>query len=240
MPDDPAQSVKAFVFDVFGTVVDWHGSLLRELAALGSATGITADWEAFVADWRRGYRPAMQRVRLGELPWMVLDDLHRMILAELIAKYRLGALKEAEVEHLNRAWHRLDPWPDALAGLTRLKRKFIIGTLSNGNVSLLVDMAKRAGLPWDVVFSAELVQHYKPDAEAYRMPPRLLRLAPEEVMLVAAHPDDLAAAAARGLRTGYVPRPLEWGKSHPPPKPTGAGFDLTANDFNHLADLSGA
>ncbi len=152
-------SIKALVFDVFGTVVDWRGSILRELAAFGRERAIAAEWDAFVDDWRKGYQPAMQRVRCGELPWSKIDDLHRMILDELLARYGIGGLSEAEKDHLNRAWHRLDPWPDAVAGLTRLKRKFIIGTLSNGNIALLVNMAKRAGLPWDVVLSAELAHH---------------------------------------------------------------------------------
>ena len=233
-------SVKALVFDVFGTVVDWRGSVIRELAALGGVKGIAADWHAFADDWRGGYQPAMQRVRSGELPWTAIDDLHRMILDGLLAKYRIAGLSEAEKDRLNRAWHRLDPWPDALQGLIRLKRRFIIGTLSNGNMALLVNMAKHAGLPWDVVLSAELAHHYKPDPEAYHLPPALLGLSRSEVMLVAAHPNDLAAAAKEGLKTGYVPRPLEWGapgKSH---DTAGKSFDVVARDFNHLAELLGA
>ena len=240
MADGLGSSVKALVFDVFGTVVDWRGSILRELGALGRAKGIAADWEGFIDDWRKGYQPAMRRVRCGELPWTKIDDLHRMILDELLVKYRLTALSEAEKDHLNRAWHRLDPWPDAVEGLTRLKRKFIIGTLSNGNMGLLVDMAKRAGLPWDVVLSAELAHHYKPDPHAYQMPPALLGLAAPEVMLVAAHPNDLAAAATQGLRTGYVPRPLEWGPKGTPHDLPEKNFDVVARDFNHLAELLGA
>lgn len=233
-------AVKALVFDVFGTVVDWRGSILRELEALGRAKGLSADWERFVEDWRGGYQPAMQRVRSGELPWTKIDDLHRMILDTLIPKYRLAGLSASETEHLNRAWHRLDPWPDAVPGLMRLKRRFTIGTLSNGNVALLVNMAKRAGLPWDMVFSAELAHHYKPEPEAYRMPPALLGLAPGEVMLVAAHPNDLAAAAGQGLKTGYVPRPLEWGPGRKPHDIAGKHFDVVAEDFNRLADRLGA
>src|SRR5229473_3077826 len=204
MADDVRTGVKALVFDVFGTVVDWRGSILRELAAFGGERGIAADWDAFVDDWRKGYQPAMQRVRCGELPWSTIDALHRVILDELLTRYRIGGLSEAETDHLNRAWHRLDPWPDSVSGLTRLKRKFIIGTLSNGNIALLVNMAKRAGLPWDVVLSAELAHHYKPDPQAYQMPPQLLGLAPHQVMLVAAHPNDLAAAAKRPLPIGLA------------------------------------
>jgi len=228
--------VKALVFDVFGTVVDWRGSILRELAALGHAKGIAADWEGFVDDWRGGYLPAMQRVRSGALPWTTIDDLHRLILDELLAKYRVAGLSAAEIDHLNRAWHRLDPWPDAVAGLARLKRRFVIGTLSNGNVALLVALARHGGLPWDVVFSAELIRQYKPDPETYLLPPALLRLAPGEVMLVAAHPGDLAAAASQGLKTGYVPRPLEYGPGRAPHDVSGERFDVVAEDFGALAD----
>jgi 2-haloacid dehalogenase len=232
--------VKALVFDVFGTVVDFRSSIIRELEALGRDKGIAADWAALADAWRRGYQPAMQRVRSGELPWTRLDDLHRMILDRLLAEFAITALSEAETDHLNRAWHRLDPWPDAVSGLTRLKRRYVIGTLSNGNMDLLVDMAKRAGLPWDVVLSAELAHHYKPDPEAYRMPPALLGLAPGEVMLVAAHPGDLAAAAREGLKTGYVPRPQEWGPATKLHDVSGHRFDVTARDFNHLAEMMGA
>lgn len=236
MTDD----VKALVFDVFGTVVDWRGSLLRELGEFGRAKGAAVDWESFVDDWRKGYQPAMQRVRCGELPWTKIDDLHRMVLDTLLVKYRVGGLNGAEKELLNSAWHRLDPWPDAVAGLTRLKRRFIIGTLSNGNMALLVNMAKRAGLPWDVVLSAELVQHYKPDPQTYQMPPALLGLAPSQVMLVAAHPNDLAAAATQGLKTGYVKRPLEWGPGRPAHDAAGNSFDIVAEDFNQVAALLSA
>src|SRR5260370_9559984 len=171
MADDVRASVKALVFDVFGTVVDWRGSILRELAAFGRERGIAAEWNAFGDDWRKGYQPAMQRVRCGELPWSKIDDLHRMILDELLARYGIGGLSEEEKDHLNRAWHRLDPWPDAVAGLTRLKRKFIIVTLSNGNITLLLNMAKRAGLPWDLVLSAGLGHPYKAHPPGYPKPP---------------------------------------------------------------------
>jgi 2-haloacid dehalogenase len=230
-------AVKALVFDVFGTVVDWRGSIIRELETLARQKGLRADWASFVDDWRGGYQPAMQRVRTGTLPWTRIDDLHRMILDELLAKYGIGGLSDAEKAHLNRAWHRLDPWPDAVEGLARLKRNFIIGTLSNGNMGLLTNMAKRAGLPWDVVLSAELVRHYKPDPEAYRMPPDLLGLANSEVMLVAAHPGDLAAAATQGLKTGYVPRPLQWGPNGKTHDASAHRFDVTARDFLQLADV---
>jgi len=240
MNDNLGGSVKALVFDVFGTVVDWRSSISREVKALFAAKAIGVDAAAFTDDWRGGYQPAMQRVRTGELPWTKIDDLHRLILEGLLAKYRITGLSEAEKGHLNRVWHRLDPWPDAAAGLARLKRRFIIGTLSNGNMALLVNMAKHAGLPWDVVLSAELAHHYKPDPEAYRMVPALLGLPPAAVMLVAAHPNDLAAAAKEGLKTGYVPRPLEWGPARQPHEVDAKRFDATAPDFSQLAALLGA
>lgn len=233
-------SVKALVFDVFGTVVDWRSSITREVEALARVKGLSLDAAQLADDWRAGYQPAMQRVRSGELPWKRIDDLHRMILNDLLVKRGIKSLNDAETSELNRAWHRLDPWPDGVAGLTRLKRRFIIGTLSNGNVGLLVNMAKRAGLPWDVVLSAELAHHYKPDPEAYRLAPDLLGLSPSEVMMVAAHPNDLAAAAKQGLKTGYVPRPLEHGPDRKPHDISGHRFDVVAGDFAELAESLGA
>ena len=194
---------RALTFDVFGTVVDWRSTVIREAAELGARYGVEADWESFAEAWRAGYRPAMDRVRYGELPWTKIDDLHRMILDELTPRFGLTVLPEADVAHLNLVWHRLDPWPDVVEGLERLKRRFIIATLSNGNVSLLVNMAKRAGLPWDMVISAELAGHYKPDPEAYLKAADLLGLQPAEVMMVAAHPSDLRAASAVGLQTAF-------------------------------------
>lgn len=229
-------SLKILVFDVFGTVVDWRGSVLRELETLSRAKAVAADWGHFVDEWRAGYAPAMQRVRVGELPWTPVDDLHRMILDVLLAKHGVEGLSEAEKQHLNRVWHRLEPWPDSVGGLTRLKRRFVIGTLSNGNVALLVDMAKHAGLPWDVVLSAEFVRHYKPDPEAYLMVPSLFAVPPAQVMLVAAHPRDLAGAAGQGLRTCFVSRPLEFGSMGKAHAVDPGEFDFAVGDFNELAD----
>jgi len=228
--------VKALAFDVFGTVVDWRGSLIREGELLGERKRLRVDWPAFADAWRAGYAPAMDRVRKGELPWTTIDALHRMVLDSLLEPFNLASLSEDEKQHLNLAWHRLMPWPDAVGGLNRLRTRFVVATLSNGNVSLLVDMAKNAGLPWDAVLSAELFGHYKPDPEAYLGAARLLGLAPDEVMMVAAHPGDLRAAKAAGLKTAYVPRPLEFGahgKRHAP-EPEGA-FDHVAADFLELA-----
>ena len=234
MPAD-LQGVKALTFDVFGTVVDWRSSIIREGRALGRRKGLSVDWEAFADAWRGGYGPAMGRVRSGELPWMTIDRLHRMILDDLLVKFGIEGLDEEEIVDLNRAWHRLAPWPDAVEGLTRLKRKYVIATLSNGNVALLVNMAKHGGLPWDAVLSSELARHYKPDPEVYQTAARLLGLETREVMMVAAHPGDLRAAAKTGMRTGYVPRPLEWGANSGREVEGGEEFDLVAGDFVELA-----
>lgn len=227
--------IRALVFDVFGTVVDWRGSILRECRALGRRKKIAADWEAFTDEWRAGYRPAMARVRSGELPWMNIDQLHRMILDGLLARFGIDALTEDEIDDLNRVWHRLDPWPDARRGLALLKRRHAIATLSNGNVALLVNMAKRGRLPWDAVLSAELFRHYKPDPEAYLGAAAMLGCEPSEVMMVAAHKDDLRAAQACGLATAFVRRPREMGpKVRVDVKPE-ADFDYNARDFVDLA-----
>ena len=202
---------KALVFDVFGTVVDWRTSVAREVEDLARRKGLRVDGVAFADAWRAGYAPTMDRVRKGELPWTKLDRLHRMILEGIVAGFGLGGLSEGERDSLNRAWHRLQPWPDAVPGLTRLKRKFIIAPLSNGNISLITDMAKHAGLPWDCVLGAELVRHYKPDPEVYRSAAEFLDVRPAEVMMVAAHLRDLRAAKAEGLRTAFVVRPDEFG-----------------------------
>jgi 2-haloacid dehalogenase len=233
-------SVRALAFDVFGTVVDWRSSIIRELEHFGQRHGLQQDWSAFADNWRAGYAPAMDRVRRGELPWTRIDDLHRMILEQLLGAAGVTSICVEEVDELNRAWHRLDPWPDSVAGLTRLKEKFTITTLSNGNMSLLTNMAKRAGLPWDCVISAELFHHYKPDREAYLGCADLLGVAPEELMLVAAHPSDLKAAGAAGLKTAYVHRPLEHGPGREPHRVEPGEFDFVATDFVDLAEQLGA
>ncbi|WP_205538618.1 haloacid dehalogenase type II [Mycobacterium kyogaense] len=231
--------IRALAFDVFGTVVDWRSSVARELAAFGDRHGISDDWSAFADDWRAGYVPAMDRVRRGELPWTRIDDLHRGRLVELLGDRGID-VDDAEIHDLNRAWHRLDPWPDAVAGLTRLKKRFVITTLSNGNVSLLTNMAKYAGLPWDCVLSAEIFRHYKPDPETYRGCAEILDVAPDELMMVAAHPSDLRAARDAGLRTGFVFRPAEYGPERTLRKPATDEFDVVADDFGDLAEQLGA
>lgn len=228
-------SVQVLAFDIFGTVVDWHGSIAREVQALYPQV----DSSAFALAWRAGYKPAMQRVMSGELGWTLIDDLHRLILDSLLPQFCLPHLSEAERRHLNRVWHRLDAWPDSVAGLSRLKRKYTICSLSNGNIGLLTDMAKRAGLPWDCVLSAEVFRAYKPDPTVYRGVAKVFDLAPAQVMLVAAHHDDLEGARACGLRTAYIERPLEMGAAHPKDVSPQTGNDLHAVDLNALADQLG-
>ncbi len=232
--------VKALTFDVFGTVVDWRGSIAREVRAMAGEKKLRVNASKFADAWRSGYRPAMNRVAAGELPWTKIDDLHRIILDEVLAKFRISALNEAEKAQLNRAWHRLKPWPDSVRGLKRLKKKFTIATLSNGNVALLNNMARNAGLPWDLILSAEIFHHYKPDPEVYLGAADMLGLRPAEVMMVAAHKDDLRAAARQGLRTALVLRPNEYGKGRHPDLSPEPAFDINAADFGDLAAQLGA
>src|SRR6186713_497592 len=187
-------SVKALVFDTFGTVVDWRTSVTEEVEALAKRKGFTVDAAKFADAWRGGYGPSMNRVRSGKLSWTKLDRLHRMTLDRILVEFGISGLSASETDALNRAWHRLRPWPDAVAGLTRLKKKFTIAPLSNGNISLITNMAKYSGLPWDCVLGAELVRHYKPDREVYQSAVDLLDLKPTEIMMVAAHLEDLRAA----------------------------------------------
>jgi 2-haloacid dehalogenase len=239
VPNERAQqalaNVEAMTFDVFGTVVDWRTSIIREGQMLGREKGFELDWPAFADAWRRGYGPAMNRVRTGELPWLKIDQLHRMILDDIVVEFGLPEMTEEETDHLNRVWHRLIPWPDTVRGLWQLKANYTLVTLSNGNVSLLANMAKNAGLPWDVVLSAELSGHYKTDPEVYIKAAELLSLPHEKVMMVAAHKGDLRAAAALGFKTGYVPRPLEYGPDRDIDITPDPSFDVNATDFMDLA-----
>lgn len=220
-------------FDIFGTVVDWHGSIQREVQALYPAV----DADAFALAWRAGYQPAMARVRSGELGWTRIDELHRLILDGLLPRFGLDHLGEAERQHLNRVWHRLDPWPDTVQGLTRLKTRFTLCTLSNGNIGLLTNMAKRAGLPWDCILSAEVFRAYKPDPRTYLGAAHTFDVAPADVMLVAAHQDDLAAARACGLGTAYIERPLEFGAAQPKDVSPDPDNTLHARDLTDLATV---
>lgn len=224
------------LFDVFGTVVDWRSSVIRELEAFGAARGIGGDWSAVADDWRGRYQPAMEEVRAGSRPWVVLDLLHRESLDQVWAAHGLPSVDSGELDLLNRAWHRLDPWPGVVEGLIRLRARVRVGTLSNGNTALLRDLADHGGLPWDVLLGAETAQAYKPLPEAYLRNVAILGLEPAEVMLVAAHNSDLAAASSAGLQTAFLPRLTEHGPGQTTDlAPTGA-WDLVVPDMGGLAD----
>ncbi len=234
-----ADGVKALVFDVFGTVVDWHGSVAREMRELARAKGLRVNAAKFAKAWRAGYRPAMDRVRRGEAPFEKIDAIHRAILEEVLKQFKVSTLTEEERAHLNLAWHRLKPWPDSVRGLKRLKSKFIVATLSNGNTGLLVNMAKNGGLPWDCIFSSDTFSHFKPDPEMYLGAADRLDLKPQEVMMVAAHKPDLRAAAQQGLRTAFVKRPLEHGRGGTPDLASEPDFTVNAESFLDLAGQLG-
>ncbi len=233
------QTVEALLFDVFGTVVDWRGSIIADLTRFGTEKGIEADWARFADDWRGLYQPTMEEVRSGRRAWTILDVLHRESLETLLVKYGIAGLSEADKDYINRAWHRLTPWPDVIEGLRRLKSRFIIGTLSNGNVGLLTRMAKNAGLPWDVVLGAETARAYKPLPQAYLTSAALLNLEPGKVMLVAAHNGDLAAAAEAGLRTAFVARPTEYGPHQNRDLRAERDWDVVADSFTGVAEAMG-
>lgn len=237
MTFDPS-SIRALCFDVFGTVVDWRSSVIAEGQALGARLGLQdqqVDWAALTDAWRRAYYRSMAEVARGERPWDTIDVLHRQALDDLLARHGLQAIGQADREHFNRAWHRLAPWPDTVAGLHRLRQRYVISTLSNGNLSLLVHMARHAGLPWDAVLTAELFGQFKPHPAVYEGAARLLGVAPAQLMMVAAHPADLAAAQGAGLKTAYVLRPDENGPGAWTDPRGDAVFDLTASGFDDLA-----
>ena len=233
-------AVKALVFDVFGTVVDWRSSLIADFTKWSQMRGVAADWTALVDGWRAVYAASMDEVRKHpERGYVILDTLHRQSLEKLVAQLGISGLSEADLHHLTMGWHRLHAWPDSVAGLTRLKTKYIISPLSNGNVALLTNMAKFAGLPWDLVMSAELFEHYKPDPETYLGAARLLGLAPEQVMMVAAHNSDLKAARSQGLRTAFVARPTEYGPLQKRDFKAEGDWDIVTKDFGEIADRMG-
>lgn len=234
--------VKALVFDTFGTVVDWRNSVAAEGMTWGRAKGLQIDWAEFADRWRLGYRPAMDKVRKGTIPWTRLDDLHRMILEELLTQYKIPGLTEEEKVHWTYVWRRLKPWPDSVEGLTHLKKKYIIAPLSNGNIALMANLAKFGGLPWDAILGAELARHYKPDREVYLSAAYYLDLKPEEVMMVAAHVGDLQAARSCGLRTGFIYRPNEFGNGSAgkPDKAQPGDFDVVSVSAIDLAHQLGA
>ena len=232
--------VKALVFDVFGTVVDWRTSLINDFTTWGARRGIDADWTALVDGWRAVYAASMDVVRKNPQDgYVILDVLHRRSLEKLVDQLSIKGLKDEDLHHLTLGWHRLLPWPDSVAGLTRLKTKYIISPLSNGNVALLTNMAKFAGLPWDLIMSAELFEHYKPDPETYLGAARLLCLKPAQVMMVAAHNHDLKAAQKEGLKTAFVARPTEYGPLQKYDFEAKGDWDIVARDFGGIADRLG-
>lgn len=233
------EHIEALLFDVFGTCVDWRGTIIEEGAAWNRERDTDIDWSALADAWRSRYQPSMERVRSGERRFTTLDVLHRESLLELAPRFGLDRLDEPELDRLNRIWHRLRPWEDTVTGLRRLKSRYIIGPLSNGNVALLVNMAKHAGLPWDVILGAEVAGHYKPLPQAYLEAVRLLDLTPERCMMVAAHNDDLSAARGCGLATAFVCRPLEHGPNQTTDLEAAADWDLVIDSFNELAQALG-
>jgi len=235
MPISTIAPLHAVLFDVFGTVVDWRSSITREVNQAVRCHGINVDAQAFADQWRALYQPAMARVRSGEMPFVSLDKLHRQNLDQVLDDLSLDCFSEDEKTALNRAWHRLDPWPDVVSGLERLKQRYLIGTLSNGNIALIANMAKRAGLPWDVILGAEIARAYKPQPRAYLGSAEALSLMPEQCMLVAAHNDDLYAAANCGFRTAFVERPFEHGPNQESDLVAQGDYDVVAKDFLDLA-----
>ena len=232
------QNVKALVFDVFGTVVDWRGSMIAEGTTWGKAKGLNIDWGKFADSWHDEYPEAMDKVRKGEVPWARLDDLNRTNLDDQLKKFNITGISEEEKNHWSHVWRRLKPWPDSVEGLTRLKKKYVIAPLSNGNVALAANLAKFGSLPWDAILGAELVKHYKPDPEVYLSAPYFLDLKPEEVMMCAAHVYDLQAARTHGLRTGFIYRPTEYGPG-PADKANPGDFDVVAPSLVGLAQQLG-
>ncbi len=229
-----ADEIRVIAFDVFGTVVDWHGSVKREVERLG----LGVDGAEFARAWRAGYQPAMAEV-MEQGEWIVLDVLHRRILDRVLADFGLDAMTEDERRELNRVWHRLEAWPDSVEGLARLKTKYLVCSLSNGNIGLLAEMAKHAGLPWDCILSAENFNRYKPHPDTYRGVARTFDVDPGRVMLAAAHHGDLEAARNCGLLTAYIERPLEYGGDKPKPIAPWDRNTLHAKSIIHLAEQLG-
>jgi 2-haloacid dehalogenase len=234
-----ASQVKALIFDVFGTVVDWRSSIIKQCQEFGRVKGIEADWGAFADAWRGKYRPYMDRVRNGQLPWTNLDGLHRMSLDDVLNEFEITGLSDEEKLEMNFFWHHLRPWVDSVPGLYRLKNRYVIAPMSNGNVALMTNMAKYAGLPWDCILGAELARHYKPDPESYQTAVDLLGVRPDQVVMVAAHQGDLLASQKVGLKTAFVPRPLEHGPHRRPDPNPDPSFNVVATDFVDLAAKMG-
>ena len=235
-------NVKALVFDTFGTVVDWRSSVIAEGRTWGKAKGLNINWVDFADRWRLGYRPVLDKVRKGEMPWIRLDDVHRMILEGLLKEFKIEGLTEEEKISWTHVWRRLKPWRDSVEGLARLKRKYVIAPLSNGNIALMTSLAKFGGLPWDAILGAEIARHYKPDREVYVSAYDSLDLKPEEVMMCACHVPDLHAARNNGLRTGFIYRPNEFGDGPVgvPDKAKPGDFDVLSVSIIDLAQQMGA
>lgn len=232
-------AIKAILFDMFGTVVDWRSSIIREAEQVGCDLGVVKDWSALADRWRAGYHAGMKRVNAGQDDWKTVDQIHRECLAGLCEEYGMAGMSERQLTAFNLAWHRLDPWPDVINGLSRLKIGYVVAPLSNGNMALLTNLSKFAALPWDCVLSSELVGRYKPDSKVYQAAAKMLGFKPDQVLMVAAHGSDLRGAAAGGLRTAYVARPNEFGPQRAYVPEDACEFDLQATDFNHLADQLG-
>jgi 2-haloacid dehalogenase len=232
--------IKALTFDTFGTVVDWRTSIINDLSAYGRKHKLDTDWAAFVDEWKTAYKPGMDKVRKGEWPWLTIDEIYRRALDAMAPRYGLDKLDEASLHHINCVWHRLLPWPDVVDGLTRLKKKYLISTLSNGDVAMLANMAKHGGLPWDTVLCGQVFRHFKPDPEIYLGAIELLGCQPHEVMMVAAHNDDLKHARSHGMRTGFVLRPTEYGPAQQTNLQAAEQWDVIASDFGELATALGA
>jgi len=236
---EAVSGVRAILFDTFGSVVDWRTSLISELSLWGKERGVSADWTGLVDDWREAYAPSLDRVRRGELPWTILDDLHRMSLETLLARYGVLDLSEADKVWINDGWRRLNPWPDAIPGLTRLKQRYIIAPLSNGNFSLLLAMAKAKHIPWDTILGGDLFRHYKPDPETYLGAATLLGFPPDQIMMAASHNYDLRAARSLGFRTAFWPRPTEYGPRQKRDLSPEEPWDVVATDIEDLATQMG-
>ena len=228
--------IKALLFDVFGTVVDWRSSVISECNKLEKETGVSGNWEKLTDMWRQKYAPSMDEVRNGKRDWVILDTLHKESLISILKDLEIHGLSEKDIDHLNKAWHRLHPWPDSVKGLKLLKQSFSISTLSNGGTNLLSNMANYSNLPWDNIFSAETFMHYKPDPETYLGAVKKLKLKKEEVMLVAAHNNDLLAAKQYGLKTAFVLRATEYGPNQDFDLEADKDIDISSSNFIELSD----
>jgi 2-haloacid dehalogenase len=235
MPEAPLAAVKALFFDIFGTLVDWRTSIAREAKAVLEPLGYKADWLAFADAWRDEYQPGMEEVRAGRIPFSKLDVLHRRNLDRILPRFGFSGLSEEVTSDLNRAWHRLDAWVDVAPGLQQLKRKFLLAPVSNGNISLMVDLARRNGFPWDAILGAEITGDYKPKPRVYLAAAEAFDLAPGACMMVAAHTNDLTHAAACGLRTAHIARPNEKGPGRGEAGPS-APVDIAVDSMTELAD----